>query len=347
VSCHFGSGRPGTGEEELADLARLVLEDLSKRKPEETWRLRVPEDAKGLYKRWQDVDGRERVEAVLHAWRTGGDLRGLAFGTHEGRLDLRGLVDPHPDEVDRDVASLEGLDLAGARMGRIHFTKRTIADCRFDGATLADLRLWSSSITDCSFKGAKLNGTLVLDGRTSFGWGPRCHHRRTDFSQANLAGLHVGDAVFEDCDFSGAKLAGAEFECDLVRCRFAGHLHDVAFRGHRGIFGSDVRHEDVDLKDADLHFVGFQGADLAGFRLPDDPRVLVLEEWPRIRAWLEDRFAGEFAPVAVRLAMSDEPRYLPRNGQIVLELATIEEDAGRDAVVELRALLAEASAGRT
>lgn len=330
-----------TGEEALAALAHLVLDDWARKPPEPRWRLRIPDDAKGLNKRWQDAEGRERSAAVVRGLLGDGELARGAFGEREGRLDLRGFVDLGQNADRREAISLDGLDFSGARLGPLWFTRRAITNCRFDGATFEDFRLWSTSISDSSFRGAKFSELTVLDGRTSFGLGARCHHRRTDFSGANLGGLSVQQATFEDCDFSHARLNGALFACDLVRCRFAGHLDDVTFSG-RGMIAP--RFEAVDLSGADLHYVGFRGIDLDDFRLPDDPRLRLVERWPCVLRFLNARYPNspEDTPLAVRLAMIDE--HLPRHGKVVLELATIEQDAGADEVVALERLLDEAEA---
>jgi uncharacterized protein YjbI with pentapeptide repeats len=334
-----------TGEEALAALARLVLDDWARQPREPRWRLRVPDDAKGLDKRWQDAAGRERADRVVGALLGNGDLRSAAFGEHDGRLDLRGFVDPGHQPHGREAISLASLDLSGARIGPLMFTRRSITNCRFDGATFEDLRLWSSSISDSSFRGAKFMDAPGLDARTSFGLGARCHHRKTDFSGADLSGLHVDDAILEDCDFSGARLDRALFSCDLLRCRFAGHLHDVSFRGRGPLVLRVPRFQAVDLTEADLHYVGFNGVDLDDFRLPDDPRLRVVARWPCVLRFLTERYPSspEETPMAVRLAMT-EARYLPRHGKIVLELTTIEEHAGKGGTAELERLLDEAEA---
>ncbi len=342
---NYEPGDAATGEEPLAALAHLVLDDWARKPPEPGWRLRVPDDAEGLNKRWQDGEGRERAAAVVRGLLGDGELGRAAFGEYEGRLDLRGFVDPGHDADRREAISLDGLDFSGARLGPLWFTRRSITNCRFDGATFEDFRLWSTSISDSSFRGAKLSKLTVLDGRTSFGLGARCHHRRTDFSGADLGGLMVDAARFEACDFSGARLDRSLFACDLLRCRFASHLHDVTFSGRGGLVGRSPRFEAVDLTRAELHYVGFRALDIEDFLLPDDARLRVVERWPCVRRFLTARYPNspEDTPLAVRLAMIDADQ-LPRHGKVVLELATIEEDAGKDGVAALERLLDEAEA---
>jgi len=165
-----------------------------------------------------------------------------------------------------------------------------------------------------------------------------------NFSGANLAGLWADNASFTDCDFSGAKLDGAILGSDLVRCRFAGRLYNLVFAGQTRLLGPRLHYEQVDLSGAELHHVAFGGVDLDAFTLPRNPELLVVGHWPCVRQWLEARYPGDSGPLAVRLALIRSGKDLPRHGKMVLELATIEEDAGRHGVDELVALLDEASA---
>jgi uncharacterized protein YjbI with pentapeptide repeats len=345
-----------TGEEALAALAQLILDDWARKKPEPRWRLRVPPDAKGLEKRWIDPAGRDRATAVVLALRGHGDLAPLAFGTHDGRLDFRGFVDPGNDALRRDSASLDAVDFSGARIESLWFSRQSITRSRFDGATLGDFRIWSGTVEDTTFRGAKFSEFLLLDGVAGVRLLDRLRHQkrgaarsrytRVDFSGSNLSGFTVANAVFENCDFGNARLNKAAFGCDLIRCRFAGHIDDVIFTGHPWEAVRRPRFEDVDLSEAELHFVSFRGVDLAGFRLPPDPGLRIVPNWPCVYRFLEIRLGSipqTDVALAVKLAMAlQEPKNAADDGRAVLELTTLEEEAGREGVTELVMLLDEA-----
>jgi uncharacterized protein YjbI with pentapeptide repeats len=359
VAGHYAPSDEATGEEPLAALAQLVLDDWATKRPEPRWRLRVPEDAKGLQARWLDEAGRERADAVSRALSTG-KLGDLAFGTYEGRLDLRGFVDPkvqqfglwwrgvqdvsrstdHPGNS--SIADLDGVDFSGATFDSFHLDRKVLARSRFDGVAFRDFRLWASTIRDVSFRGSGFGDTPILDG-VSGRWRRRgCTFASVDFSGADLSGVMVDNALFEDCDFSGARLAKAMFACDLVRCRFAGHLHDVRFSGRRGVSRRSLAIEDVDLTGAELHYVDFRAVDLAAFRLPVDRDARVVPNWPCVHSRLKKEFRGKpdaAVPLAVRLALLHEPAGLPSHGAMVIELATLREDCTGEEVAHLELLL--------
>ena len=349
---NYSPSSDATGEVPLSALAELITNDWATKKPEPRWRLMVPPDAKGLDKRWRDAPGRERAKAVERAFLGDGDLRQLAFGEHDGRIDLRGFVEPDDAIPYRRVVDFEDLDLAGARIGSLTFMRRKIRHCRFDGVTFKDLRLFSTRIVDTSFRGADLGDMPLLDGhaesslsRLMSRGGAAAPHIGVDFSGAKLSDLWAERRGFQDCDFSNAKLHRARFDCDLVNCRFAGHLHEVSY-GVRGIFGGRApRHDRVDLREAELHWVSFRGVELDGFRLPDDPRVRVIDRWSCVRRRLVEHYPGPEAgrPQALRVALIAD-KFLAAHDKAVLELATIEEEVGAEGTSELVRLLESAEA---
>lgn len=349
VTNHYSRDDEASGEAALAALASLILDDAARKRPEPRWRRQVPADAKSMSARWADVAGKERSDAVVQGLLGRTRLVDVAFGEHDGRLDLRGFVDPQPEAWGRRLSDLERLDLSGARLGPTLFSERTISNCRFDGAVFADFRMWSTSVTDSSFRGADLSDHLVLSGRASQGLlrrhGRRCEIRRTDFSDANFRRTFVKDAILEDCDLSGARLDRVEFACDLVRCRFGGHLHDMAFYGRGDIGAARPRYIDVDLTAAELHFVRFGGVDLEAFRLPSDGRLRVVAPWPCVRKRIEDRYPEPVErPHVIRFALTQRARDLPAHGKVVFELATLDEEFGSAALVEFERVLDEAEA---
>lgn len=360
VTGHYAADDEAAGEDSLTALAQLVLDDWANKPVEPRWRLRMPDDAKGLQARWLDEAGRERAHAVSRALATG-QLADVAFGTYEGRLDVRGFVDPKVEQFEhwlRGVqdgsraaahpgtsfaSDLDSVDFSGAKFDSLHLDRKVMIGSRFDGVDFRDFHLWSSSIRDTTFRGSRFGDLPILDG-VSGRWRRRgCTFARVDFSGANLSGVMVDDALFEDCDFSGARLAKAMFACDLVRCRFAGRLHDVMFIGRRGVSRRSVRIQRIDLSGAELHFVGFRAVDLAAFRLPVDPNIRVVSNWPCVRSRLEEEFRGApdaEVPLSVRLALTlYEDAGLPKDGAMVVELATLREECTAAEVALLQRLL--------
>lgn len=229
VVSNYAPRDEATGEQALIALAELILKDWASKTPEPLWRLLVPDDAQGLQRRWLDAPGRERAAAVSRGL-VNGDLANLAFGEHEGRLDFRGYVEPEPNHP-RWASSLEAVDFSGAKFVDLAFKNRSIRRSRFDGVHFESLRFRSSTVADTSFVGSRFGDIPILDGVA--GSPRRCTFRRVDFSRANLNNAMPKRALFEDCDFADTSLKRTMFECDLVRCRFAGRLYDVTFWGRR------------------------------------------------------------------------------------------------------------------
>jgi uncharacterized protein YjbI with pentapeptide repeats len=344
VTGHYSAGEEATGEDALVALAELVLDDWARKPPEPRWRLIVPSDAKGLHKRWLDEPGRERAQAVARNLSTG-RLSNFAFGLHDGRLDLRGFIDPSGRNRGRWIGNLENVDFSGATFHDFALRRKTIDGSRFDGVSFVDFRLWSTTVRETSFRATRFGEIPVLSGVS--GWPRRCLFRRVDFRGANLSELDVRRARFEDCDFSGARLNRASFECDLVRCRFAGHLTDVAFWGWHPLSRRRLRIEDVDMSDSTFRYVAFRATDLADFRLPSDSSLRVVPNWPCVYARLADAFtttSPEDIPLSVRFALINEPKGMPDHGAMVLELGTYREDDTAEGIAQLEGLLAAAEA---
>ena len=253
------------------------------------------EDPK-LVERWSGEAGaklRAAVFARLGARRSK-SLEGLPLGTHEGRIDLRGIWSDRPEVARRSEiagmqaemlrhllelrkARLEHLDLTGARLESLRMLRCTIRDCRFDGAYCQDWRLWGVEVEDSSFKGADLRSAMLGAPHGS----RDTHYHRVDFSHANMREVSSA-AEYTDCDFGHAKLANIDFGSSrFTRCRFVGELREVIFWK----FGHDLDEpkenpmEHVDFSPAILNYVEFRGLDLDRVILPTSEEHLIVDEY--------------------------------------------------------------------
>jgi uncharacterized protein YjbI with pentapeptide repeats len=260
--------------------------------------------------RWDTQDGRLLAEEVLARLVAGRPLDGLGLGEVGGRVDLRGLPAPAPrrlarfeaagwfvehlgDLVELQGVRLRGLDLSGAFLDSFRFTGCVIEDCVLDKARCHDWRAWDSHVEHTSFRGASLRGSVL--GAWSLGKGN--HFTNVDFTQADFRNSTPFTAVYVGCDFSGTKLDKTEFQrCGLARCRFAGVMNEVIFEGR--VFSAENEDdpnfvEDVDMSGAVLRLVEFRGFNLEAVRLPDDPGLRVIKNYPCVLkaavAALQDR----------------------------------------------------------
>ena len=259
-------------------------------------------------RRWSLPEGVLLAGEVLARLKAGAPLGGLGLGEVAGRVDLRGFPAPLPRPVSRQDAArflrgrldpavfvasaeqvvlervtLRGLDLSGARLDEVNFRRCEMEDCVLDGVSGRDLGLSQMQVRDCSFRGANLRGAVLSTGTAD---GECSEYDRVDFSSADLSseGPAVVTAWFRDCDFSGARLDRKTFgRCGLMRCRFAGVVEDVRFLSSGGLSGKadgPDQVEELDLSGAELRHVTIRGMDPAAIRLPDDPALRFIHDYP-------------------------------------------------------------------
>ncbi|HEU0086916.1 MAG TPA: pentapeptide repeat-containing protein [Pseudonocardiaceae bacterium] len=244
--------------------------------------------------RWQEweSDLPAQVFARLLAGSGVDDL----LGSHDGRVDVRGVSAPTPEVVAqtevagmgvrklkgllefRDV-TLSDLDLSAAKLDHLRFFGATLRNCRFHRASCRDWRLWRTDVEACSFEGADLRDAAL--GTWEKGRGNT--FRGVIFRGADLRGISCQAAVFVDCDFSDAKLDGVDFGgSHFVRCVFGGPLRDVMFHRTSSLakgLGPNPM-EDVDLSKAELQYVSFSDLDLDRVQFPGDDRHVVVKNYP-------------------------------------------------------------------
>jgi uncharacterized protein YjbI with pentapeptide repeats len=247
-----------------------------------------------LRERWLSHAGEGLAAEVTARLVAGRSLDGLDLGVHEGRVDLRLLALPIPQRLERYAAdrwfveelhghlifrgqNLVDLDLTGAQMQGLRFFDAEIVNCRLDRGWCQDWRLWNTSVRSSTFVRADLRGSVL----GSWHNGLRNRWSDVDLSSADLRGVVSDSAVYDGCDFSRAKLGGLRFaQCTLTDCRFAGHLRGVVFDG-RSIEGHAVPEplRRVDFSETVFTDVSFKGYQLEGVMLPDDPDLLVINNF--------------------------------------------------------------------
>jgi uncharacterized protein YjbI with pentapeptide repeats len=262
--------------------------------------------ADGFSERWGSADGVLLAGEVLARLRAGAALDGLGLGEVAGRVDLRGFPAPLPRPVSRaevvreqagrfdpralwrlservvlDGVALRGLDLSGARLDEVGLRDCVVEDCALAGISGREMTLLRVRVRGCSLQGADLRGTRL----GSAGYGEVSDYEGVDFSGADLSSqASIVTAWFRDCDFCGARLDGKTFaRCGLVRCRFAGVLQDVQFLSSGGPSGAAEgpdQVEELDLSGAELRNVTIRGMDPAAIRLPGDPAVRFIHNYP-------------------------------------------------------------------
>lgn len=178
-----------------------------------------------------------------------GDVAVLDDATTSG-VDLSGAVVPGLRE-----AQVEESDLSRIRAGGGDWVRVTLADCRLDGADLANLVWRDGSLLRCSLREARMTGALLVGVRlrsvllegvqgTLTSWhGAQLHGvvlRGCDLSEATFTDTVMDGVLLEDCTLTSAQLSG-------LRCR------DVQLRGCRldgvggigGLRGARIAEEDA------------------------------------------------------------------------------------------------------
>ncbi len=223
----------------------------------------------------------------------GGDLEG--FGTHEGRIDLRGVTAGFSGAVSRgpvagtervDVLRSQGLmvrgvDLSIGRIAGWRILGCQFVDCSFDGGRFPDLRTWETTFTNCSFRSAKLRDAVL---------GPMSNGGHNVYEGVNFDGADLRGAVFSycrmvRCSFNETRLDGVQFGLsEFDECSFSGRLKDVIFgASHEGarvelpIGGHPNRLRRVDFRSATFEYVEFRNVDADDIRWPQNIRHIVFE----------------------------------------------------------------------
>ncbi len=235
-------------------------------------------------------------------------------------MDLRGLPLPQPKPRGRvglpaagpspafeftlidGRFTVEGVSLKGVDLSFADLSAAVWRNCDFTGSLLRGARVSGGFFRNCSFEDVALDDAYLRDSLVGGCEGKAItSFRRTSFRHADLRNTYYQYPVFEDCDFSNALLDGIDFESSrFVRCRFAGEMKQVWFRG-LSVPKSKVRGTpeqvwnpmtDVDFTAArlvDCMFV--DRIDLAHSRFPSDGVHIVIQDrqkvYSALRAELE------------------------------------------------------------
>jgi uncharacterized protein YjbI with pentapeptide repeats len=252
--------------------------------------------AKELRQRWSPERAADAREA-LESWKKPKRLEQVAFGVHEGRLDLRGLqiftnvagVDSKHIEaagVSRDYTFVTldkppefhsvkwtSIDFSHAEIDHLRLFLSEIRDCRFVGATMRDWRNWGVHYSDCDFSGADLQNSNI--GGAAYK-GKRVEYTRCLWRKGRLKSVTLSDGVYRDCRFEDVKLAKEHVtDADFIGCWFSGSLEEIRFDG-RDTHGDSkmpwaVRPDAMvqcDFSNCSLEDVQFLGIDTRGIELP-------------------------------------------------------------------------------
>jgi fluoroquinolone resistance protein len=175
----------------------------------------------------------------------------------------------------------------GVRWTKVDWTSHNILHCRFRDCTFErvngeGLGDYGNQYINCRFDRCQFRRAgLGYEGTRFVG----CHFQNVNFQRTSFIRPEFDDCSFVDCRLSHIDFHGSSFE----RCRFAGRLNEVWFRG-------GLRHEsdaetfgparpnrmlNVDFSEAILQFCTFSNqCDLSTVVPPRDPAHIVLDRWP-------------------------------------------------------------------
>lgn len=186
--------------------------------------------ASPLRERWKTADGVSRLRDAVAALTSGAQLDANIFGTHDGRLDLRGISIPAGGiggRLDIRERRLERIDFSYATIEDLSLIDAELDDCIFLGTKLEKFRMWGSRLSRCRFERADMRecvlGGISLAGRP-------CSHEDVQFIRCDLRRMSPNRVTFKRCRFDECRISNVE--CDDARfidCSFIGLLDDVRF----------------------------------------------------------------------------------------------------------------------
>lgn len=302
--------------------------------------------SKELQTRWEP----EGTKYVLDAL-----MRGRAespHGTHEGRVDLRGLTIEQPERVriNDDLARIakifkfekkliRGVDLSHAVLPEWRVHESTFEDCVFDSARLISLRTYSATFNACSFRNADLREASLgapVKEKAQGGVYTSC-----DFTGADLRNVSTEDGAFSRCAFTGTRWYGtrmltAVFEnCDFRDAEIAEVFFDGRGFGKRGPSGlGKNKLAGCDFSTANLHGTSFLAIDFRNVIPPVADRYVLVSDFPRRVEIATDRLTANGTREAQWLAMRFKAEFvaaaaLPADAVGMLDFGDLSADDAR------------------
>jgi uncharacterized protein YjbI with pentapeptide repeats len=222
-------------------------------------------------------------------------LEQVAFGRHEGRLDLRGLPiftnlggvakrQVQAAGYDREYTFVtldeppefhsvkwDSIDFSFAEIDHLRLFLSEITDCLFSDVVARDWRNWGNRYVNCDFARADIRDSAI-GGANHKGKAMEyvnCHWQEGKMKDAFLLG-----ATYRDCLFENVTLVEQQIrESAFIRCSFSGTLQDIMFDAR--IRDSEppwaVQSDavvDCDFSACTFEGVEFYGIDTRTLRLP-------------------------------------------------------------------------------
>lgn len=254
------------------------------------------------------------------------------FGTHQGRIDLRGLVIASPgrtridenfERIDQiytfDRVTIQDVDLSESILPEWRVSRTQFQNVVFDRAALPSLRAYSATFRDCSFKHTSLAGATLgalAKGSKRGGQFVGCDFTRADLSAISIEGGHVSHCVFVSTTWEKTHTHDAVLEhCDFRDA----DITEVTFDGRRFSGGklaglSDNKLSGCDFSTARLTDSRFPGIDFRHLSPPKADRYVLVPSYPqRVKVALDRLNANG----------SKEARFLPMLFKMEFDAAKI------------------------
>ena len=246
------------------------------------------------------------------------DLRGFQFpspvvlseisGSH-GRLSGRNRVQRIEGRLTLRNITLADIDFSLAKVAGTFWENCTFERVRFRDSDLRGVRFAACNFSDVDFDRSNMEKTYhgtTLDSTNGT-------YEGVTFRASNLIGSTYSSPLFSNCDFSSARLDGVDFRGSrFERCKFAGRLFQVWFRGRfpdaspgevealrrTGVDPASLVNpmHQIDFWDAVLDDCMFvSGIDLSTCRFSNDGVHIVIRNRTETFRELEDRISGTWS----------------------------------------------------
>jgi len=261
----------------------------------------------GWRRRWFTPEGRALVAAIQAAAAERRPLETVpGLGRHQGLWDLRGIPLWRPNEVvpeeeqdpvppGRRVIELhhrvdwEGVHWTDLDLSEAHLGALKPLNCTFERVVLDGVEAAGFVDFGCYFTDVRSRRGRWSDATFGLGAGPlgrrivrESRYERCRFEQCAFDRTTFSRPWFIDCDFGNSRFRRVWMNSShFIRCRFAGLLYDVWFKGqdefHPTVAPNPM--EDVDFRDAVLEACIFtHGCDLSRVQFPLDGRHFLVRD---------------------------------------------------------------------